>query len=516
MNKSRSIVAAALVVAALTLGGCGAGGAPTPAADGTLTVGISTPPVSLDPLRAAIGQGRWYEDPAYSSVLDVNDDGEVIAGLADDWGYLGDGNTKFSFTLRPDLTFSDGTPLTAQSVVDSYNYFVANGSGPTRASFLEITVEAIDDLTVELTSATPNPIMEQLLTANYLAFCPISAAGLADDEARAANTFGSGPYVLDSDETIPDNLYVYVPSENYYDDSAAKYDKIEIKVIPDATQLVQALNSGQVELVQVDPNVASTLEDGVTSLERASSWVGLLITDRDGVNTPALADERVRQALAWSIDRAALAKASAGKFGTAAVQVATQGDPSWGYDPTLDTAYNKDIDKAKDLLAEAGYPDGFSFTVLYQGPSQADSKLAQALVSEFAAIGVTMELKPEADFGAWVTDFTSGKYSASIWGGGGVPIFTMAQGFWMPPGIMNPYHVSDDAINDSMAELAQAPVDAMESAAQSVNEVATLGALAIPVYKQTVIYAHAPTVAGVSWLGKSFDLNSIVRWEPAN
>ncbi|MGX9901456.1 ABC transporter substrate-binding protein [Arthrobacter sp. SA17] len=516
MNKSRSIVAAAFVVVALALGGCTAGNSPTPAPDSTLTVGINTPPTSLDPLRAAVGAGRWYQDPAYSSVLDVNDDGEVIAGLADHWGYVGDGNTTFSFTLRPGLTFSDGTPLTAQAVVASYNYFVANGSGPTRASFLEITAEAVDDLRVTLTSSAPNPIMEQLLTGNYLAFSPISPAGLTNDEARAGNTFGSGPYVLDAEKTIPDNVYVYVPSENYYDKSAAKYDKIEIKVIADATQLGQALNSGQVELIQVDPNVASTLEDRITTLERASSWSGLLITDRDGVNVPAFADERVRQALAWSIDRPALAKVSAGSYGTAAVQVATEGDRSWGYAPELDAAYSKDIDKAKALLTEAGYPDGFSFTVLYQAPSQADSKLAQALASEFAAIGVTMELKPESDFGAWVTDFTSGKYSASVWGGGGTPMFSMAQSFWTPPGIMNPYHVSDEAINESMAALAQATADDMATAAQEVNKVATLNALAIPVYKQTVIYAHTDKVEGVSWLGKSFDLNSIVRWEPVN
>ncbi|HWI31987.1 MAG TPA: ABC transporter substrate-binding protein [Microbacterium sp.] len=515
MKKTRAIVAATAALAVLALGGCTSGGGSAPPVDTTLTVGINTPPISLDPLRAALGNGRWYEDPAYTSVLDLNDDGEVIAGLADEWGYVGEGNTKFSFTLKPDLEFSDGTPLTAQSVVDSYNYFVANGSGPTRPYFFAITAEAVDDLTVELTSATPNPIMDQLVTGDYYAFAPISPAGLADDTARAGDTFGIGPYVLDKEATIPDNVYVYVKNENYFDEDAAKYEKIEVKVIPDYTQQVQALNTGQVELIQVDPNVASTLKDPATVLERASSWNGLLLTDRGGVNTPALADERVRQALAWAIDREAVAKASVGEYGTATTQVAIDGDPSWGYDPELEDAYTQDLDKAKDLLAEAGYPDGFSFTALYQGPSQADSKLVQALASDFAKIGVTMELKPEADFGAWVTDFTSGQYSASIFGGGGV-MFLFAQGFWMPDGIMNPYKVSDQEMNDAMAALAVAEGDEVGPAAQEVNRVATLNALSIPVYQQTLIYAHADSVSDVTWVGSSSNLNSITHWTPAS
>lgn len=517
MKRTRFAVATVLTAAIVALAGCTGTSGDVEAHDGILVAGFNSPPISLDPLRSANGQGRWYEDPAYASVLSTNNDGAVIAGLADEWGYVGDDNTQFTFTLRDDLVFADGTPLDAQAVVDSFEYFVANGSGPTRAYFLGISAEAVSEVEVALTSASPNPIMDLLLTEDYYAFSPISAAGLADDNARAAQTFGSGPYVLDPDQTVAENKYVYVPNELYHDPEAAKFDLIEIRVIPDAAQLAQALNTGQVDIIQVDPNVAGTLSDDLEVMSRVGAWNGLYITDRAEAVQPALADVRVRQALAFAIDREAVANAAAGEYGEAAVQVALEGDPLWGYDPELEGLYTQDLDRARELLAEAGYPDGFSFTIIYPGAQQADAKLAQALASEFAEIGVTMELKPTADFGAWVNDFVSGQYSGTIFGGAGLPMFLMAQFAWTPSAIMNPYQVSDDEVNVAFAELAGAGAGTDEAveASQEFTRVVTERALSIPVVKQTLIFAHSPSVGGVEWVGNSGVINGILSWSPA-
>ncbi|MHC9043287.1 ABC transporter substrate-binding protein [Microbacterium saperdae] len=515
MKRSSALVAG-MATLALLLSGCAAGGNAAQPADSTLTVGFNSPPVSLDTLRAGNGQGRWFEDPAYMSVLDVDDDGTVIAGLADEWGYVGEGNKEFSFTLRDGLEFSDGTPVTAQAVVDSFDYFVANGSGPTRAYFLGMTATAVDDLTVTLTTEAPNPIIDQLLTQDYYAFSPISAAGLADDNARSGQTFGVGPYTLDVEQTVPDSVYTYVKNENYFDPDAAHYDKIEVKIIPDAAQLVQALNTGQVEAIAVDANVASTVSDENEVLSRVGAWNGLYLTDRDGAVTPALADPLVRQALSLAIDRESVATAALGEFGTPAFQVAIEGDPSWGYDPALEDTNAQDIEKAKELLSEAGYPDGFTFTILYQAPAASDAKLAQALAAQFQEIGVTVELKAAPDFGAWVTDFVSGQYSATIFGGFGLPMYLMAQFAWTPQAIMNPFQVSDTGVNEAFDELANASGDASVAAAQNLTRVVTEEVLSIPVVYQSLIYAHADTIQGFTWVGKTALPNSIVRWTPSS
>lgn len=520
MKRSTTFVAITAALA-MTLAGCAATGDDAATGDGaapadsTLTVGFNTPPASLDPLRAANGQGRWYTDPAYMSVLQIDDDGKVIAGLAEEWGYVGDDNTTFRFTLRDGLNFSDGEPLTAQAVVDSFDYFVANGSGPTRAYFLGMTATAVGDLEVELTTENPNPIIDVMLTQDYYAFSPISAVGLADDNARAGQTFGVGPYVLDLDATVPDSVYTYVKNDDYFDEDAAAYDTIEVKVIPDAAQLVQALNTGQVEVVQVDANVASTVSGDVNVESSIAAWSALHITDRDGINAPALADQRVRQAMSYALDRAALAEVALGEYGEATSQVALEGDPLWGFDADLDDVYPQDIDKAKALMKEAGYEDGFTFTHIYQSQTPTDTKVSQAMAAQLAEIGITMDLRAEADFGAWINDFVSGQYSSTIFGGVGLPMYLQAQFFWTPEAIMNPYGIVDPDIEAAFAVLSAATGDDAVSAAQDLNRVVVENALTIPVYTQQAIYAYADTVDGFAWIGGSGLPNSILSWSPA-
>lgn len=514
--KRRTAFAAGVTALALALVGCSASGNDAGApADSTLSVGFNTPPASLDPLRSANGQGRWYIDPAYMSVLQIDNDGEVVAGLAEEWGYVGDDNKTFRFTLREGLTFSDGEEVTAQSVVDSFDYFLANGSGPTRAYFLGMTATAVGDLEVELTTETPNPIIDVMLTQDYLAFSPISSAGLADDNARAGATFGVGPYVLDLDATVPDSVYTYVKNENYFDEDAAAYDEIEVRVIPDAAQLVQALNTGQIEIAQIDANVASTVSDSLTMESKVAAWSALHITDREGVNAPALADPRVRQAMAYALDREALASVALGEYGEASSQVALEGDPLWGYDADLDDYYTQDVDKAKALMKEAGYADGFTFTHLYQASTPTDTKVSQAIAAQLAEIGITMELRSAADFGAWVNDFVSGQYSSTIFGGVGLPMFLNAQFFWTPAAIMNPYGIVDPDIEAAFADMGAAatPEDSV-TAAQELNRVVVEKALTIPIYNQQVIYAWADTVEGFEWIGGGGLPNSIIEWSP--
>lgn len=510
MKKKQIALVAIATAAILALSGCS--GSSSSDTD-VLTVGINTPPISIDPLKAANGIGRWYQDPAYASVLSTDKDGKVIAGLADKWGYVGTDNKSFSFTLREGLVFADGTPVTAQAVVDSYNYFKENGSGPTKAYFAAITAEAAGDLQVNLTSTEPNPIMDLLLTEDNLAFSPISPEGLKDDNARSAETFGVGPYVLDSAETVPNDHYTYVKNPNYYDTSAAKFDKIEVKVILDATQLVQAVKTGQVDVVQVDPTVADTsIPENINKIDRVGAWNGIYITDRNGTVVPAFASQYVRQALSWAVDRASIASSTLGSYGGPGVQPAVPGPAPWGYDPALEKTYGYDVDKAKALLAKGGFPDGFAFDLLYVAPDQSSARLAQAVADQLSKIGVTVTLKPAADFGAWVNDFVSGKYGATIGGGASLPMFLQAQFGFTPTAIMNPYQVSDPEVNAAFAALASAPSDKAGPAAQALTKVLTTKAVTVPVVQQKLIYMINDRLTGVDWIGDSAYLTSIITW----
>lgn len=509
--------AAMLAATVLVISGCAAGGADVPdtGQSGTLSVGMGTPPISLDTLRAANGPaGRWFEDPAYVSVLTVDGEGEVSAGLAEKWGYVGDSLQDFSFTLRPDLKFADGTPLDAEAVVNSFNYYVDNANGPTVAYFAGMTATALDEVTVSLATGSPNPIIDVLLGPDYYAFSPISPAGIeAGGDARGVNTFGAGPYVLDAGGTVANDHYTYTPNENYYDQDSIHFEKIVVRVIPNSTQLLQALKSGQIDVTGVDPSVASTASgSGITVLERTGGWNGLLPYDRNGVAVPALQSPEVRQAIAYSLDRDALAKASYGELASATQNPAIPGPTEWGYDETIEEYYEQDLDKARDLLAQAGYPNGFPLTIHFVGTNDAESKMAQGIASQLKEVGIDVTLRPAASFGEWVTDFFSGNYGMTIFGQGGIPMYLGAQFNWTENAINNPYHVVDPALEAAFADLAEASGDDQGDAAKALSAVVVEEALSIPIVRTPTIYAFSDKVVGLQWIGESAEPTSIITW----
>lgn len=516
MTRRHLLGAAALVAAAgLALAGCTgtSSGGDTPA-DRTLTVAVGTPPVSLDTLKAATGvPGTWFETPAYAAVLTRDADGQIQAGLAEKWGYVGDGNTEFEFTLRDGLTFADGTPLTATEVADSLTYFTATTTGPTRAYFAPMTFTAVDDLTVHITSAVPNPIIPDMLTVGLLGGAPISPAGIADESARAGDTFGAGQYVLDTAQTVSGDHYVYVPNENYYDQNAITYSQIEIKVIPNPQQQVQALKTGQVDAIVGDPSIGGTVTGGgFQEIHQPATVYNFYLMDRDGKVVPALANEKVRQALNFAVDRESIAQAALGDYGTATDQTAIDAGPASGYDAALESVYGYDPEKAKQLLAEAGFADGFTIPATYLGFSPTDTTIAQAVASQLAEVGVTLDLKSEPDFGSWVNDLVSGNYAATLLTGDGSQMYINAQFAFTPNAVMNQFGVSDPALNDAFQALATATPDQIGAAAQAVNKVIVDEALALPIAaNQSIIIFNGDKVTPY-YLGSTGELAPIETW----
>ena len=114
MKKVSVAILAGVAALSLALSGCSGGGASANApADKTLTIALPSPPVSLDPSKAATGLYINYVEPTYASLLNRATDGTIVEGLADKWGYVGDGNTDFEFSLRDGVKWADGSPITA-------------------------------------------------------------------------------------------------------------------------------------------------------------------------------------------------------------------------------------------------------------------------------------------------------------------------------------------------------------------------------------------------------------------
>lgn len=510
------IRAAAAACAALALALTGCSGSPDTAStggDATLTIAVPTAPVSLDTLKAATGApGTWYETPAYAGILERDANGDYRPGLAEKFGYVGDGNTEYQFTLRKGLHFADGSPLTAKEAAASLTYFTETTTGPNRAMYAPLTFTATDDLTVDITASQPTPLIPWLLTAAALGGAPISPAGIADEKARASDTFGAGPYVLDKKQTVNGDTYVYTPNDQYWDQDAIVWDKIELKVIANSTQQVQALKTGQVDVIIGDASIAGTVTgDGLTQIESPSLTENLFLMDRDGTLVPGLADKRVRQALNYAVDRKAVTEAAYGDYGTPTAQPAIDGGEDFGYDPTLDDAYPYDPAKAKKLLAEAG-AEHITIPATYLSYSPSDTTVAQALASQFTAVGVTLDLKPEPDFGSWVNDLVSGKYAATLLTAGGGPMYLATQFAWTPDAVMNTFKVSDDAVNERFATLAAATGADVKPAATALNKTIVDEALAVTVASIDSIYIFNENEVGLAFIGDTGDLAPITSW----
>lgn len=512
MRYKKLGVVAMAAAAALILTGCGQNSPAKSTSDSTLTVGINTPPVSLDPAKTQAGPGSWFTQPVYAALLNTSSDGKVIAGLADKWGYVGTDNKTFELTLRKDLKFADGTPLTAKDVVASVNYY-KTGNGPSAAAYRDLTLTAVNPLTVKIESAKPNPLIDELMTLDNMGGEIISPAGLADPSALAGKAFGAGPYVLDAAKSVTGDHYVYTPNKNYYDQQGIHYKTITIRVIPNLTSAVQALKSGQIDLMMGDSTVANTISGSseLAVLKKPVIWTGMYLLDREGTIVPALANVKVRQALNFAVDRKAIAKAVYGDYGQALDQPAIPGFD--GYDKSLESVYPYDPAKAKKLLTEAGYSSGITIPVQYQSFDAPSTKLVQAMAAQLAAVGVTLQLKGDSNFGEYVTDLLSKKYAASVLNGtGGLHSWLDAQFAYLPGAVLNPFGVSDPKIIAAFNAIAAAPPAESGPPAKAFTKVLVDEAVTLPVARIDAIFMYNKKVQGFQFQDGSTNPTSIISW----
>ncbi|MDR2378816.1 MAG: ABC transporter substrate-binding protein, partial [Bifidobacteriaceae bacterium] len=364
-RRQTPAILTSLLAAALTLTACSAPTTPTDgdqsgaAAKPELTIAAQSDPGTLDP--ALINQAaQWYTDLAYAPLIQTSSDGTTRPSLATEWGYVGEGNTTFELKLRPDVKFSDGGELTAQGVVDHLTY-VKNAGGQMAASLATFeTIEATEPLTVRVTLSQPNPELIYLFAQSGVGITQvISPDGLADTDKLGSETHGAGPYVLDAGATITGDSYVYLPNPNYWDPDNIHWAKVTIKVIPNINSVLSALRSGQADFAQGDfTTAAAAKEAGLTTHFVPPVFLGLALTDRDGVMAPALGDIRVRQAINYALDRQAITQALLGATGIPTTQTVN----GVGFVPELDDYYPYDPDKARALLAEAGHADGLQIS----------------------------------------------------------------------------------------------------------------------------------------------------------
>jgi len=412
------------------------------ATGGTLTVAGELGPTTLNP-ETTNQADCDFEELAYEPLIVRLNDGGLAPGLATSWHYAGSGNTTFVLNLRGGVKFSDGTIMTAQDVVNDFEY-VVKAAGQMAPFFAGDSFTVTGPLQVTITAKIPNPDFPFLLTQDYNAGDIISPGGLKDTAALGTKTFGAGPYELDAAETVSGSTYTYTPNPYYYDKPAVHWAKVVIKVMSSAQAILDALKTGEVNLSEGDASTLKAAEQaGLTVTQAPLIWEGVDLADRNGKMVKALASVQVRQALNYDTDRTALVSALFAGVGTPTEQVTVPG--GYGYLASLNTVYPYDPAKAKQLLAAAGYPHGFTMSMVTADYDE-ENLLAQALKQEWAQIGVTVNIIDDANPDAYAQAFASGTVPSFIATYGQQPIPVEGPGLFLPSAIFNPYHTASPAL----------------------------------------------------------------------
>ncbi|MFF7394780.1 ABC transporter substrate-binding protein [Streptomyces scabiei] len=493
--RRRKVPLASLVAGAvaLALTACGSGGSsPTSSGKGgTLTIAVSGDALNLDTTNC---QPILYCDVAYDSLTHISPKtGEVGPDLATSWKWVDDSHQKLELTLRKDARFNDGTALTGEAAAASINSYLGAGGAFSSTSYPMKKAKASGEHTVVISYSTP-------VTERYALYLLAGQGGVGDvvGPASAANrkklqssSDGIGPYKLDSSQTVKGVSYVYVPNDQYFNQSAIKYSKIVLKPMADPQSRLNALQSGQVDLaINLRTQDVQTVKKAGYTVSRGAlgSFYSLALLKRD---SGPLADVRVRQALSYATPRQDIVDALYGSDAVATSSMIPKG--AEGYNAKNTDMYSLDLDKAKKLLSQAGYGDGFTLTVLDSSFFDAGSSLGQALKAAYAKIGVTLKLvTSNAPPGSVAKEAATGKYDAEVLSNGGNGLSAAAYGHFRPGGLSNPLKTPLDGTLE--AALQEAALSAPEDQEQKMVEATTI--LDELVYSVPV--ASVPTVQGVN------------------
>jgi peptide/nickel transport system substrate-binding protein len=517
----QKIATSALVAAvAAALTACGgqatgttpAGGTGSTGPSKTLTVGFSIEgPQTLNPAEAAQNYA-WFEELAYEPLIVQRSDGSLAPGLAASWSYTGTGNTTFVMNLRPGVKFSDGSPLTAQGVVTDLKY-VVKAAGQMSPFLAGDTFTATGPLTVTITAASPNPDFPQIFTQDDVVGDMISANALASPAELGTKTFGAGPYMLDSAQTVSGSQYTYVPNPDYYDKAAVSWKKVVIKVITDPQSMLNALKTGEIEVANGDPTtIAAAGQAGLTVASTPDLWMGVTLADRGGVMAKALSSVQVREALNYATDRATIAKALFPGTGTATSQLAPPG--GYGYDPGLANAYPYDVAKAKQLLATAGYAHGLSLKIV-TGDYGGENLMAQALAQQWQQAEVSVQVTDYSNTDEFYGAAFGAKFPAFMTVFGQIPTWIEGPSLFLPPASFNPFHTASAPLASLYQQEASSSGAQQVSYDQQIEAYLVNQAWFVPIVTIGLPYYATGSVTGVTTSAKA-PLLELYQVEPAS
>lgn len=384
----------------------GAAMAQEPKRGGTLTVGLAQDPPIVDPIRTGSFTERQFATGIYESLFDIDAKGQAVPFLAESFTVSDDVKT-YRVKLHPNIKFHDGTPLNAEAVVANLDRTRNPANGCRCLSFVQdiVDVKIIDPLTVEFVLKTPNAAFPTIL-ADAPGVMVSPAAFKADPKTIGTNPVGTGPFKFV--EWIRGSRFVMTRNTDYWRPGLPYLDQVVLRGIQNTETLQAAFLSGQTEII-IQPSFQF-----VAQMKKDKKYIVLQPGGfgYDGVymnlTEAPFDDQRVRQAVAQSIDRELLRKTllfgvpqlAYGPFGPG--MTVFQEVPNYPkYDPA----------KAKALVAAYGKP--VTFTLQFNN-SPSTQRLAQSLQEMWGQVGMKVDLQP-VDQNRIVQNMSSKQFVASLY-----------------------------------------------------------------------------------------------------
>lgn len=425
-NRGIAVSAALTVLVGGALVGCQTGGSTSSAARDRVVVAQGVDPTTMDPLQHRETTTGNVLQHLYNPLIERNgkDPRKFDPALATEWKRTSD--TAVRFTLREGVKFSDGSAFDAEDVDYTVDYLLGKlpGHEPAILSYQYGSLKdakVVDDHTVDIVTKEPDPLLLDRIAG--LMIVPDGAVD-EDEKALASKPVGTGPYTLDRWDR---NNQVVMKAKKDYFLGKPRIGEVVFKTMPEASSRLAALEAGDVDLISNVPadNVAGVEASGqatvktVQSARIASVWLNTL-------QSGPLKKPEVRVALNHAVDVPTIIETVMSGYGT---RVATLVPPYF-------TNYNKSVqpiphdpEKAKQMLADAGYPDGFTMDLMVpQGRYPFGVEVAQALAGQLKKVGVQVNLNT-VDFGVFAEATQKREIKDAFYGAWGEEYFNPVDEF---------------------------------------------------------------------------------------
>jgi peptide/nickel transport system substrate-binding protein len=398
-----------------------------PAAARDLVFGRGTEQAAIDPDFNDAGNDVSTNQNIFDRLVEMNAQQEMTPGLALSWRALDP--MRWEVKLRSGVTFHDGTPFGPEDVVfslDRPNHLVGAAAPWTRSVASVAGIDIVDATTIMVRTKTPKPMLMDEIGNVFIVSAKAAAGATTEDFNNGKAAIGTGPYRFVSWQR---GDRVELQGYKAHWRGTPEFDRVSLRFIPNTAARIADLMAGSVDVIDgVPPNDVAT----VAARKELRVWSGLtnritflaldspravtpFATDLDGkpLAKNPLADVRVRRALSKMINRQALVERVAGGQGVVAGQIVPPGQGGYAADLTPD---GLDLAGAKQLLAEAGYPQGFGLTIHSSNDRfPEDSAVLQALGQMFTRGGIKINGVVSMPFNVIIGQAAQQKFSLFLW-----------------------------------------------------------------------------------------------------